>query len=192
MMWVVIAAHNYFHRRDNFRMRYFNISFMNYRDWRVSHALSHHLYTNSLVDMELLWLEPLFRWIPDPAGKTFINRYISWVYGPLVYALFFIVDFVKRIIALLTIEEAKLSLADLIPFALPVTMYFFGGSNAGILVVLKIWLSIVCLSSFMFASTGLNAGHHHPEVFHDGDAIRLVSLLVFSNMQFVLGAFLLL
>lgn len=171
MMWVVIAAHNYFHRRDNFRMRYFNISFMNYRDWRVSHALSHHLYTNSLVDMELLWLEPLFCWVPDAAGKNVINRYGSWVYGPLVYAMFFIVDFLKRIIALLTLEEAKLSLDDLIPFALPVTMYFFGNSNADVFVVIKMWLTIVCLSSFMFALTGLNAGHHHPEVFHDGDAI---------------------
>lgn len=175
MTWVVIAAHNYFHRRDNFRMRYFNISFMNYRDWRVSHALSHHLYTNSLVDMELVWLEPLFRWIPDPAGKSCINRYVSWVYGPFVYALFFIVEFVKRAIALLTIEEAKFMLADVIPFTLPVTMYFIGGSTAGVSTVIQTWLTIVCLSSYMFAFIGLNAGHHHPEVFHDGDDIRCVT-----------------
>lgn len=173
MTWVVIAAHNYFHRKDNFRMRYFNISFMNYSDWRVSHALSHHMYTNSLVDMELMWLEPLFRWIPHSTGKNIINRYISWAYGPLVYAIFFIVDFIKRIVALLIIKESKISLSDLIPFTLPVAMYLLGdGSNVGVYVVIKMWLIIVCLSSFMFALTGLNAGHHHPDVFHDGDAIR--------------------
>lgn len=96
MTWVIITGHNYFHRKDNFRMTYFNLGFMSYREWRVSHALSHHLYTNSLVDMEVMWLEPMFVWLPNPNTKGFINQYISWIYGPIIYSLFFIVEFFKK------------------------------------------------------------------------------------------------
>lgn len=31
LAWTTIAAHNYFHRKDNFRMFYFNLSGMDYR-----------------------------------------------------------------------------------------------------------------------------------------------------------------
>lgn len=171
MTWVIIAGHNYFHRRDNFRMRYFNLTFMNYREWRVSHALSHHLFTNSLVDMEVMWLEPLLCWLPNPLSKGLLNRYVSWAYGPFVYALFFVVDFLKRLIGTVTLGEMLFSISDAIPFALPAVMYTFVG-DVSVAVVVQKWLTIVCLSSFMFAFTGLNAGHHHPDVFHDGDAVR--------------------
>lgn len=153
-------------------MYYFNLSFMSYREWRVSHALSHHLFTNSLVDMEMMLLEPFFCWLPNPTAKGFINRYISWAYGPLVYSLFFVMDIMKRFVGLCTRKESLANAADFIPFALPVAMYTFASSDVGLFVVLKLWLGIVCLSSFIFALVGVNAGHHHPESFHDGDAVR--------------------
>lgn len=96
LAWLTIAGHNYTHRRDNFRMFYFNFSFLSYREFRVSHALSHHLYTNTLVDMEVLVLEPLICWLPNAKLKTIINRYVAWLYGPVVWSLFFIADFVTR------------------------------------------------------------------------------------------------
>lgn len=37
--------------------------------------------------------------------------------------------------------------------------------------VLKMWLFIVVVASFCFGLIGLNAAHHHPEVFHSGDKI---------------------
>lgn len=98
MTWVIITGHNYFHRKDNFRMNYFNLGFMNYREWRVSHALSHHLYTNSLVDIEVSGLEPMFCWLPNPITKNFINKYVSWIYGPFLYSLIYDVDFMRRLI----------------------------------------------------------------------------------------------
>lgn len=67
-------------------------------------------------------------------------------------------------------NEAMFELTDLIPFALPVSMCLFGNGSIGS--ILLIWLTLICSSSFFFALTGLNAGHHHPDVFHDGDEPR--------------------
>lgn len=94
--WVIIAAHNYFHIRDNFRMIYFNLSFMSYRDWRISHSLSHHLFPNSLHGVEVMLFEPVLCWLPSSTIKGRIQRYGSWVYGWALYALLFISEFLKK------------------------------------------------------------------------------------------------
>lgn len=171
LAWLTIAGHNYTHRRDNFRMYYFNFSFLSYREFRVSHALSHHLYTNTLVDMEVLVLEPLICWLPNARIKSAINRYGAWLYGPLVWSIFFIADFVMRIIGYFRVKDNLISVADLIPFSVPLAMYTLGWAD-GLADVLKVWAGILLLGSFLFTVTGIHAGHHHPEAFHDGDVAR--------------------
>uniref|UniRef100_A0A1B0CJ83 Putative delta 6-fatty acid desaturase/delta-8 sphingolipid desaturase n=1 Tax=Lutzomyia longipalpis TaxID=7200 RepID=A0A1B0CJ83_LUTLO len=137
LTWCVICAHNYFHRRNNWRMYIFNLSFMSFnitsvintwlyivfagsfifsligfnashhhsgvvhegdaiREWRISHALSHHLYTNSLHDLEISLGEPFLCWIPDPKIKNWFQRYASWIYGPFIYCLIYISEFIKK------------------------------------------------------------------------------------------------
>ncbi|KAJ4430951.1 hypothetical protein ANN_19544 [Periplaneta americana] len=93
----VIAAHNFFHQKDNFRMYYFDLSLMSSselgfcfgRDWRISHALSHHLYPNSLLDLELSMFEPVFQFLPDPS-KQWWARYGPMLYAPFIYSGMFI------------------------------------------------------------------------------------------------------
>lgn len=94
--WCGISGHNYFHRRDNFRMYYFNLLFFNFRDWRVSHALSHHLYPNSLLDVEIVFMEPFFVWVPFKDAKNAMQRYGSFVYAPIIYALMYPMGFIKK------------------------------------------------------------------------------------------------
>lgn len=65
-----------------------------------------------------------------------------------------------------------MSLDDAVPFVVPLTMYLCGGDEAHTSNVLKWFLIILTISSFVFALIGLNAGHHHPEAVHEGDAIR--------------------
>lgn len=57
-------------------------------------------------------------------------------------------------------------------------MYLCGGDGANASNVFKWFLIILTISSFVFALIGLNAGHHHPESVHEGDAIRWYSILV--------------
>jgi hypothetical protein len=68
---------------------------MYYRDWRISHALSHHLYTNSLLDLELTMFEPLLQWVPHRTKSLFV-RYGSWLYSFILYAILFHSSIVTR------------------------------------------------------------------------------------------------
>jgi hypothetical protein len=68
--WLSVVAHNFFHQKDNWRMMTFNFSLLNYRDWRVSHAMSHHIYTNSYYDMEITMFEPFAQWFPKSKTST--------------------------------------------------------------------------------------------------------------------------
>jgi hypothetical protein len=49
-------------------------------------------------------------------------------------------------------------------------MFYLGKPE--ILIVLKLWMTIIFACSFLVGLVGLNAGHHHPDVTHEGDQIE--------------------
>lgn len=167
--WTMICAHNYFHQKDNWRMKLFNLAFLSYREWRVSHAISHHHYPNSILDLEISYFEPILCWLPNPEIKGTFQRFGSWIYGPIVYSFIFIGEFVKRVIETIKTGRSSFFVDDLIPFALPTFMYLCDSSSLAN--VLKMWIFIVVVASFLFGVIGLNAAHHHPDIFHSGDEI---------------------
>lgn len=170
MCYTIISAHNFFHRRDNFRMFYFNLSFFNFKEWRISHAMSHHLFPNSLHDMEMALFEPFLCWIPSPKLKGFTQRYLSWLYSPVIYTFMCIDQLVKRAVFSFTTKVNMFEKSDLVPLVVPATMLMFGSTN--VVIVAKVWMQIVLVNSFVFGLIGLNAGHHHPDRVHDGDKVR--------------------
>jgi fatty acid desaturase len=85
LWWMFVIAHNFFHQKDNWRMLCFNLTLLNYREWRVSHAMSHHLYTNSYYDLEITMFEPFLNWIPFPKTKT--EKILSTILSPVVWAI---------------------------------------------------------------------------------------------------------
>lgn len=87
-----ISAHNFFHQKNNFRMHYFDLTFMSTRGWRISHVLSHHLYPNTIKDYEISVYEPYFNFLPH--DKTTFVRYFTAIWSPLVYALTFYVHYI--------------------------------------------------------------------------------------------------
>jgi hypothetical protein len=50
--------------------------------------MSHHLFPNSLLDLDISMFAPLFQFLPDPS-KTWWGRYGPWIYSPLVYTAMF-------------------------------------------------------------------------------------------------------
>lgn len=94
--WTAVCGHNFFHQRDNFRMRYFNLSYMSYRDWRITHAMSHHMFPNSLLDVEVMLFEPIFCWTPSDKIKNTFQRYGSWFYAPVIWMNLYPLEFTKR------------------------------------------------------------------------------------------------
>lgn len=95
LTWTTIVAHNFFHMRDNFRMYYFDLSLMSSKNWRISHALSHHLYPNTLWDMEIYAFEPYFGFLPR-AGKSLAYWLWSCLLGPFFWSCAYFFQGVQR------------------------------------------------------------------------------------------------
>nr|CAD7439931.1 unnamed protein product [Timema bartmani] len=162
LCYTAISAHNFFHQKDNFRMYYFDLSLMSSRDWRISHAMSHHAYPNTLLDLEISMFEPVIKWLPTK--KSLGYKIISWIYSPIVYSFVFFSQAVIRG------HVNHLQWRDAAPLVLPALMMGFG--RTGVLDTLLMWAWIILVGSFLLGAIGFNAGHHHPGVFHDGDAPR--------------------
>ena len=95
LTWTVIIAHNFFHMKDNFRMYYFDLSMMSSKEWRISHALSHHLYPNTLWDMEIYLFEPFLAYLPK-TDKTISYRLRTILTSPIVMSLSYFTQAIKR------------------------------------------------------------------------------------------------
>ncbi|XP_066140665.1 cytochrome b5-related protein [Euwallacea fornicatus] len=166
---LAVAAHNFFHQRDNFRRFYFDFSMMSSKEWRVSHVLSHHMYTNTVNDLEISVVEPFLQYLPG--RKNVLFRYGSWVYSPVLYALIFISQYLKTLgMHLYTSERPWVPWSALLPLTVPLLSWMVTGQT--LWVCLQIFAWVIVVGSTHFGIVGLNAAHHHPDIFHDGDAVR--------------------
>jgi hypothetical protein len=59
---------------------------------------------------------------------------------------------------------------DAIPLLIPTSMIVFAGVSAGN--AFCMWMWVTTASSLFFHIIAFNGAHHHPEIFHEGDAIR--------------------
>ncbi|XP_022905147.2 cytochrome b5-related protein-like [Onthophagus taurus] len=165
--FLAIAAHNFFHQKDNFRMYYFDLTLMSSRDWRVSHALSHHLFPNTINDLEISALEPFLQYLPHQ--KNFVARYLSWIYSPIFYTVVFTASSIRMIVQLIKYKKLPRK-ENFLPILYFFLIYF--GSNITFMETLKTFFFIQSVASLFFGIIGINAAHHHPDIFHDGDASR--------------------
>ncbi|KAM7351748.1 cytochrome b5-related protein [Cochliomyia hominivorax] len=169
LCWLGTSSHNYFHKRDNWQMYTFNFTLLNFAEWRVSHALSHHVYTNSLYDLEMALFEPFLCWIPNEHISNKTKRVLSVIIQPIIYVFILPFSFLQRLLRSIFVEN-ELFWHDVIGFTLPALMFTF--SNSPLTNVILQWFRIVAIASFLFGLIGLNAAHHMPSIIHDGDASR--------------------
>ncbi|CAG4915814.1 unnamed protein product [Colias eurytheme] len=174
LAWTMVAAHNYIHRKTNFRMYYFNIGLWSYRDFRVSHSLSHHLYPNTLMDLEISGFEPIIFWNPRK-DRPFYAKY-AYLIEQVLFPLSFILNFLKRFSLIFlrpNFFKQHYRWHDVIGLLLPLWMYYTSGSSFSH--TIYTWLWINCTASYVFFTIGSNAAHHHPDIFKDGDEVSDVT-----------------
>ena len=58
-------GHNFFHQKDNWRMYSWDLMPYSSFDWRISHGISHHMWPNSILDYEIIVMEPFIYWFPQ-------------------------------------------------------------------------------------------------------------------------------
>lgn len=163
----IMSAHNFFHQRDNFRMYYWDFSLLTSHDWRISHGLSHHLFTNTRYDLEVIALEPLLVFLPK-RDKNFLQRYAAQVYEVLLLPFGFYIELVKRIRIVATGQTA-LRPENLLPL---LELFVMCGLASSVVTGVKLWLVLHAASSAWFSGIGVIVAHHHPDIYHDGDKFR--------------------
>ncbi|XP_063360594.1 cytochrome b5-related protein-like [Cydia amplana] len=166
---VAISAHNYFHRRDNWRMYLFDLLGSSYRDWRIMHALSHHLHTNTAQDLEISAFEPFLVFLPY-MSKTMFEK-LAAVYWPVIYLFACLVQLGKEVVfSTMNHEGKRLNWTNAIPFFVPTWMWYFGGLP--LYWTIPVWLGTMVYASFFFVMYGITAGHHAEDNFFEGDKAR--------------------
>lgn len=187
-----ISSHNYLHQKDNWRMFCLNLSGFNYREWRISHAMSHHMFPNTIYDLEVTNFEPMMQYIPK--DKTESQKLISILITPIIWIIlvkatllrrsekfyrFFFYFWIHFAFNFRTLSyfhtKESFKLDHLLSFALPALMFLLG--NSDIISVTKIWLITISVTSFLMGFIGTTSGHHHPKVYHEGDELPWVSLI---------------
>lgn len=72
-----VCAHNFFHKKDNWRMYSFDLTMTSSYEWRISHAYSHHNYANTIMDYEIQAFEPLVMYLPFVAKRGLLYKFTS-------------------------------------------------------------------------------------------------------------------
>ena len=83
------VGHNFFHQRDSLWRFVFDLSLFSSADWRLSHAISHHMMPNLDADYETSALEPHVRFVRSsavnrwPALAVVLHFLLPFVLGPM-------------------------------------------------------------------------------------------------------------
>ncbi|KAE9535776.1 hypothetical protein AGLY_007677 [Aphis glycines] len=156
-----VASHNFTHLKDNWRMYYMQLSLFSVREWRISHVISHHVYTNTILDLEMILLHPFIHWFPTNDKPSLVRYvpYLTLVVYPFIAPGQFVVRTFKRM-------NDK---ADFLMFVIPGILMLCGHMPIGL--VFNMWLIMILTSSFVFSFLGFSVSHHFPNNFHDGDHI---------------------
>ena len=154
------CAHNFFHQKNNWRMYGWDLGLLSSHEWRVTHGISHHGYTNTVMDIELAAFEPIidFRVVPKNPLQRYLPLCVALIFGSLP----FFVEVVKRAILIFSGQQ-KLRPENLLCLAQLAVLYSLSDKPFGL------WLAIQASSSYFFVVIGIMVGHHHPDIFHNGD-----------------------
>jgi hypothetical protein len=72
-------------------------------------------------------------------------------------------------------KRQKFSYQEFIPLTIPLAMILFGGLSVSFLNIVHIvlvWQAIIATGSFFYSVVAVNAGHHGPDLVHQGDEFK--------------------
>lgn len=157
------CSHNFYHKKDNWRMYCWDLGLLSSYEWRITHAISHHVYTNTIWDFELSDFEPHVDFTVRP--KNVVQRFLPVVTLLTSSQFFFFLEAAKRVITIV-IGQQKLRPENLLPLAEIVFIFLLG---CPLIEAVKLWLVIQGTASYLFGIIGVTAAHHHPDLYHAGD-----------------------
>jgi len=162
------CCHNWFHLGDKhakWRRFYFDLSLVGSQEWRISHALSHHLYTNTYTDLEVSSVEPLLQYLPIPKGqiRTVCQHFVSHLFAAFSYPAAFILRHY-----LIIFRDDQLLPEHVLPW---MQLICLGVATQDFYTSLLLWLTYHCVAGYMLVIQKTTT-HHGPELYHAGDELR--------------------
>lgn len=165
-------GHNMMHQEDNFRQYYMNLSGFNTAEFRMHHALSHHPYTNTVMDAELNGSLPILSFFPSEKEKTKAEKIAGRSF--LAFRNFFgIPILMTRRLALTAAGKwpgtARDKLSQLLPLSqLAILAHNQGSWSKG----LALWMLMLTSSSAFFLwGNFLTGPHFNTQCWHQGDTL---------------------
>jgi fatty acid desaturase len=134
-------------------------------EWRITHALSHHPYTNTVIDYELAVVEPFVDYRVYETKSILHRSKVSFFYGAVILPLIFPSQLIKRFINVGTGQQ-KLRPENFLPL---IELFVMAILCNGFVPAFKLWLTIHSACSLCFLFIGVTTAHHHPDMFHAGD-----------------------
>eukprot|EP01125_Pyxidicula_operculata_P001858 TRINITY_DN1172_c2_g1_i1.p1 TRINITY_DN1172_c2_g1~~TRINITY_DN1172_c2_g1_i1.p1 ORF type:complete len:467 (+),score=39.87 TRINITY_DN1172_c2_g1_i1:90-1490(+) len=157
-------GHNYLHQKETKLKYIFDLTLCNSYEWRLSHAISHHLYTNSQLDFEIEGLEP-FAWYLSSAKRPLSPGILSMAYYQVFFALTIVMDYFTTFIVIPLKHPQSFRIEKLIPI---VQLIFLTIGTRSLTTGVGLWFVMHSLNSFWLLSTSFCV-HHQPDSWHDGD-----------------------
>ena len=139
MLSVLGIGHNYIHQKPSWFRYCSDLTLFGSYEWTISHALSHHSYTNLELDIEIQAFEPIIYYLSNKPKNLLINI----ILGQLLLALAGPLNYLRRAIFALFGKE-KILIENIIP----VIEFLILLSNAeSFLSAFKLWLIMHSVSS---------------------------------------------
>ena len=167
-------GHNFLHQANNFRRLYQDLSGFSSPHFRMHHVLSHHPYTNTVLDAEINGLGTLAPGMLFPIGKQGrlegVKRRVL-----LALACIFLVPAgqLRRFAQVLTgsvpNETPGERLAHMMPFVqLAALSWLQGSARKGA----SLWMVMLTAASSLFLMGNFLTGpHFNDECWHQGDVL---------------------
>ncbi|KAF0305634.1 Cytochrome b5-related protein [Amphibalanus amphitrite] len=167
------VGHNFLHQRDNWRMYLLDVPLLSSAEFRVSHALSHHMFPNTAMDLEVTLLEPVIFFLTHAKRRRGLADAVVYHFTLLIS---FFIEGMKRALRWIRGEqrprpENALPLLHVLLLAGCAGLWgrAHGRPADALLDALGLWTLTVATCGYVFATLGLAAAHHHPRLYHDGD-----------------------
>lgn len=137
-------------------------------EWRITHAISHHCYTNSILDFEISMVEPIIDYRVYTAKSLWHRSRLSFLFSVILLPLVLFFELIKRIVSIFTGHQ-KLRPENLLPLFELIAMRLLITSG-GWITALFLWFTMHASCSLsLILGDGLISAHHHHHMFHPGD-----------------------
>jgi fatty acid desaturase len=139
-------------------------------EWRVTHALSHHLYTNTIIDFELSALEPFLDYRVYQPKSFWYRSQLAFPFLLMISPIVLFPEVIKRVISIMNGQQ-KFRPENLLPFSqlLLLVLTVPSTASSGWWMAFTLWLTMQSACNFCFMVIGLTTAHHHKDMYHVGD-----------------------